>query len=100
MDETSEKRKYKRIEKQYITRFRIRPDEAQDMDSKDWDMVALNDLGAGGIYFHVRKNLEIGTILDLKISFSISIPPIECRGVVTRVHKHPNFSCHCIYGNR
>jgi len=95
MDETSEKRKYKRIEKQYITRFRIRPDEAQDMDSKDWDMVALNDLGAGGIYFHVRKNLEIGTILDLKISFSISIPPIECRGAVTRVKKHAN---HSVFG--
>ncbi len=58
----------------------------------DWDMVAVNDLGAGGLFFHVRRNLEIGTTLDLKISFSVSMPPIECRGVVIRVHKHPNFS--------
>ena len=97
MNEISEKRKYKRIEKQYIARLRIQPDKAQDKDSKDWEEVTLNDLGAGGIYFHVRRNLEIGTILDLKISFiidippiDISIPPIECRGVVLRVKKHPN----------
>ena len=25
-------------------------------------------------------------------SFPISIPPIECRGVVNRVKKHPNYS--------
>lgn len=97
MNESSEKRKYKRIKKQYIARIRIKPDEARDMDSKDWDEIALNDLGAGGIYFHIRRKLEIGTILDLKISFiidippiDISIPPIECRGVVLRVKKNPN----------
>ncbi len=97
MNENSEKRKYKRIKKQYIARLRIKPDEARDMDSKDWDEVALNDLGAGGIYFHVKRELEIGTILDLKISFFVDIPPldismtpIECRGVVLRVKKHPN----------
>ena len=98
MNEISEKRKYKRIEKQYIARFRIKPDEAQDMDSKDWDGIALNDIGAGGIYFHVRRNLEVGTIMDLKINFYTSIPPvdisitpIECRGVVLRVKEHPDF---------
>jgi hypothetical protein len=92
MNEISEKRKYKRIEKQYIARFRIKPDEAQEKVPIDWDMVAVNDLGAGGIFFHVSRNLKIGTTLDLKIGFSVSMPPIECRGVVTRVRKHPNFS--------
>ncbi len=92
MDKISEKRKYKRIKRQYIARLRIKPDEAQDMIPTDWDMVAVNDLGAGGIYFHDRRNLEIGTIMDLKIVFSISILPIECRGVVTRVKEHPKYS--------
>ncbi|MGR3303145.1 MAG: PilZ domain-containing protein [Candidatus Scalindua sp.] len=92
MHEISEKRKYKRIKKQYIARLRIKPDEVQDMIPTDWDMVALNDLGAGGIFFHIRRKLEIGTTLDLKIGLSVSMPPIECRGVVTRVQKHPNFS--------
>jgi PilZ domain len=92
MSEISEKRKYKRIIKQYIARFRIKSGETQDMLLTDWDMVALNDLGAGGIFFHDRRNLELGTTLDLKIGLSVSLPPIECRGVVIRVHKHPNFS--------
>lgn len=92
MYEISEKRKYKRIKKQYIARIRIKPGEAQDITPSDWDMVALNDLGAGGIFFHDKRNLKIDTTIDLKISFSVSMPPIECRGVVTRVHKHPNFS--------
>lgn len=92
MNEFSEKRKCKRIVKQYIARFRITSGEAQDMVPTDWDMVALNDLGAGGIFFHDRRRLKIGTTLDLKIGFSVSMPPIECRGIVTRVHKHPNFS--------
>jgi hypothetical protein len=58
-------------------------------------MVAVNDLGAGGIFFHSSNNIETVTTLDLKIGFSISIPPIECRGVVTRAKKHPN---HSVFG--
>ena len=39
MYEISEKRKYKRIEKPYIVRFRIKPYENQAVVSKDWNMV-------------------------------------------------------------
>ncbi len=91
MDEISEKRKYRRMEKQYIVRFRIKPDKVHDMVPTDWDMVAVNDLGAGGIFFYLRRNLEIGTALDLKLSLTTSIPPVECRGVVKRVNEHPAF---------
>ncbi|MBC8555367.1 MAG: PilZ domain-containing protein [Candidatus Brocadiales bacterium] len=92
MYEISEKRKYRRIEKLFIARFRTKPDKAPDMAATDWDMVSVNDLGAGGIFCYFRRNFEIGTTLELKISFSTSIPPTECRGVVTRVKKHPAFS--------
>lgn len=51
MDKMSDKRKYKRIEKPYITRFRIKPDEIQNMAPTSWDMVAANNLGAGGVFF-------------------------------------------------
>ena len=88
MYKISENRKYKRIEKPYITRFRVKSSEPRDMVTKDWDMVAVNNLGAGGIFFHSRKNLKIGTILDLKIGFSISIPRIKCVGRVTRAKRH------------
>ncbi len=88
----TENRKYKRIEKPYIVRFRIKPYENHDAVSKDWNMVAVNDLGAGGISFNSSRKMEIGATLDLKIGFSTSMPPIECRGVVTRVTKHQNTS--------
>ncbi len=90
MYKISENRKYKRIEKPYITRFRIKPHGNQDVVSKDWYMVAVNDLGAGGISFNFDRTLKTGTTLDLKIGFSRSIPSLECRGVVTRVKTHPN----------
>ena len=87
MYKVSENRKYKRIEKPYITRFRIKPYETKDMVSTDWDMVAVNNLGAGGIFFHTRSSLEIGTTLDLKIGFSKYIPRIKCIGRVNRVKR-------------
>jgi hypothetical protein len=87
MYKISENRKYKRIEKPYITRFRIKSYAPRDMDTKDWDMVAVNNLGAGGIFFHTRRSLEIGTILDLKIGFSTSRPSIKCVGKVVRAKR-------------
>jgi hypothetical protein len=83
MYDIAEKRRFKRIEKPYLTRFRIKP-------AGTWDMVAVNDLGAGGVFFNSSNNLEVGTILDLKIGFSKSAPAIKCDGVVTRVIKHPD----------
>ena len=58
------------------------------MVTKDWDMVAVNNLGAEGLFFHTRRSLEIGTTLDLKIGFSTSIPRIKCVGRVVRAKRH------------
>lgn len=52
-----ERRKFKRVEKPYITRFRIRADGVKDMVPTDWDMVAVNDLCAGGVFFNASRNL-------------------------------------------
>ncbi|MBT3354273.1 MAG: PilZ domain-containing protein [Candidatus Scalindua sp.] len=92
MYEHSEKRKYIRIEKPYIARFRVKPGMNSDVVSTDWDMVAVNDLGAGGVFFNSSNDLEIGTILDLKIGYSAATPSIRCDGVVTRVINNPNTS--------
>ena len=85
-----EKRKYKRIKRPYVTSFRIKQDEIEDMISTDWDMIAVNNLGAGGVFFHASRNMEVGTTLDLKISFSTFTPPIKCRGRVTRIKRYLN----------
>jgi hypothetical protein len=92
MYDYAEKRKYIRIEKPYMARFRVKPDGNPGAVSTDWDMVAVNDLGTGGVYFNSSNDLEIGTILNLKIEFSTTTPSIRYEGIVTRVINHPNTS--------
>ena len=91
----AEKRKYQRVEKPIIIRFRIKPQKGQEMASSDWDMVGVNDLSAGGLFFNSSYNIEIGTVLDIKIGFSASTPPVICTAIATRIKNHPNTS---IYG--
>ena len=87
MGQIQEQSKNVRTKKPYITRFRVKPNDGKV--SKDWDMVAVFNLSAGGIFFYTRTNLEVGTILDLKIGFSRSHLSIICVGKVIRVTKHP-----------
>jgi len=46
-----ERRRYQRVEKPIIIRFRIRPDNDQEIASSEWDMVGVNDLSVGGLFF-------------------------------------------------
>ncbi|MCP4264064.1 MAG: PilZ domain-containing protein [Candidatus Brocadiaceae bacterium] len=92
MYDTTQKRRYTRIEHPYITRFRVKPNATVDMAQVYWDMVAVNNLSAGGLFFHARKDWDVGMILDLKIGFSISRPSILCVGKVIRTKRHLNTS--------
>ncbi len=92
MYEVSERRKYQRVEKPIIIRFRIRPQKDQALPPSDWDMVGVNDLSARGLFFNSSYNIEIGTVLDLRIGFSTSTVPVKCKGIVTRVKKSPHTS--------
>jgi len=60
----------------------------ENMTPKDWDMVTVTNLSAGGISFYTRNNFEIDTVLDLKIDFSLSPPDIKCVGKVLRTKRH------------
>jgi hypothetical protein len=79
------KRKYKRIDKPYMARLRIKRYEGLEISSAEWVTVALKDLGAGGALFNYSKNLGIGLLLDLKIDVSTATPTIKCAGKVTRI---------------
>jgi hypothetical protein len=81
------KRKYKKIGKQYMARFAIRSDEAQEMESNDWDSVILKNVSAGGALFFYNKDLEIGTLLYLKIYVPKAILIINCVGKIIRIDK-------------
>jgi nitric oxide synthase oxygenase domain/subunit len=65
------------------------------MVSKDLDTVAAFNLSAGGIFFYSRTNLEVGTILYLKIGFSNYYPTKICVGKVIRAKRYQAIS---IYG--
>ena len=87
MGEFQEQRKYIRIGKPYIARLRVKPND--DNVTNDWEAVAVFNLSAGGIFYHSKTNLEIGTILDLDIDYSRFDPNIICVGEIVRVNKTP-----------
>ncbi len=88
MYKVTEKRKYERMKTPYIIRFRVKPNEAENIVSKDWDAVHLNNMGARGAFFYTRRSLETGTILDLNLKLPGSMPSIQCIGRVIRVQRH------------
>lgn len=87
-----ERRKYQRVEKPIIIRFRISPNNDRQMASSEWDMVGVNDLSVGGLFFNSSYNIPNGTILDISIGFSTSTTLVRCTGMVTRVKKQPHTS--------
>ena len=82
-----ERREHKRIYKNYIVRFQIRPNDKQEKVFVGWDMVTAVNLGAGGILLNYDRKIEPGSLLDLKINFPGTPDPIECTGRVRRVEK-------------
>ena len=80
-----EKRKYKRTEKPYMARLRIKQYEGLERSSAEWDVVALKDLSAGGALFYYSKYLGLGALLHLKIDVSTATPTVKCAGKVTRI---------------
>ncbi len=79
-----------------MARFKIRSDEAQEMESNDWDSVILKNLSAGGALFFYNKELEIGTLLSLKIYVPEAILIINCVGKVIRIDKPKSTSMYGI----
>ncbi len=89
MYKVPEIRKYVRAEKPFITKFHVKPDNSINCKELDmWDMVAVMNLSAGGIFFYAKKELEVGAILDLKIGLSLSHPSVTCSGRVIRKKRH------------
>ncbi len=88
MSNGQEKRKYKRIENPYTVRLRIKQYEGHETLPTGWDMVAVRDLGATGLFFYYKRNLGLGSLLDLKIDISYT-PTINCVGKIIRIDEEP-----------
>lgn len=87
MPEGSEKRGHRRIVKHYILRFQVRQAQAEETNLKAWEVVTVEDLSAGGALINFERELEIGSLLDIMITFPLSDEPIKCVGKVLRVQK-------------
>ena len=85
MFDVQERRKYRRIEKPYMARFRIKQYEGLEMSSTEWDMVPLRDISAGGLAFNYSKNLGFNSLLDIKIDIFSST--INCVGKIIRIDR-------------
>ncbi len=68
-----------------MARYQVKQYKGLEISSAEWDMVALKDLSAGGVFFYSSKNLGIDSLLDLKIDVSTDSSPIKCVGIVLRV---------------
>ena len=87
-----ERRKYQRIEKPLIIKFRVNPENYRRANYFEWDMVSVNDLSDGGLFFNSSYNIHDGTLLDFMFGFPKSSTPVKCTGIVTRVKKQPHTS--------
>ncbi len=82
-----EKRKYIRIEKPFMARFRTKQFEGVDAPLTNWEAVTLKDISAGGTLFNYKKNLGFNSLLDLKIDVSTSTSSINCVGKIIRIEE-------------
>ena len=71
----------------YFARFRVKLHEEQEISSPDWETVILRDISAGGALFFYKKDLGIGTLLDLKIYVTKDTHNINCVGKIIRIEK-------------
>ncbi len=86
-----ERRKYQRIEKPYIVRFRVKPDENQRMLAPNWDLIAVKNMSAGGALFRYPDDLGVDSNLELKIGIAQTTPVINCNAKIIRVDRpQPN----------
>ncbi len=93
MAQGSNNRKYARIEKPYPLKMRTKVETDPDAWNRaihEWELVVAKNLSAGGVFcYHAFKDLEAGSLVDLKIYLSKTLPPIDCVGKVTRIKKDP-----------
>ena len=90
-----DRRKDKRREKLYMAEVRVKRHEGHETGSTGWDSATLHNLSVGGTFFIYRKDLEIGTLLDLKIDGTETRRTINCVGKVTRTEQFQSTSMFC-----
>lgn len=91
MEQGSDKRQFKRIQRHFIIRVRIRSESPIKNNPAEWEVVTSQDLSGGGMCFNLGKEIKCGSLLDIIITFPLGSSPIRCIGKVLRVQK-PEYS--------
>lgn len=81
-----ERRRYKRIRKHFIAQFQAM-DEGEKKNDASWEMVTLQNLGAGGALFNYDKRLQKGSLINMHINFPLLSNPIRSIAKVIRIQE-------------
>jgi len=82
---TQERRRYKRIRKNFVAKFRLKCDRSGIESAENWEMVTTHDLSAGGVLFNYDKEISVGSLVDMFINFPQVKTPINCVGKILRI---------------
>ncbi|MBN1872527.1 MAG: Flp pilus assembly complex ATPase component TadA [Candidatus Omnitrophica bacterium] len=91
--DAAERRRNRRIEKSFITRFKINGENDENGHSKI-TMISLRNLSAGGALFRNNCGIEKNKMLDMKINLPGYRVPISCLGKVIRTEREESSSMH------
>ncbi|MDP8258359.1 MAG: PilZ domain-containing protein [Candidatus Aadella gelida] len=92
MYEGAERRKYKRITRPFVARFRILTEDGDGGLFPGWDIVNVQDLSAGGILFNYDDRIAEDSKLEFKLNIPTIDKPVGCVGKVVCAIKEPNSS--------
>jgi hypothetical protein len=87
-----ERRQYKRIKKNFVTRFQLKGERPRKQKTENWEMVITQNLSAGGVLFNYDKEIQAGSKIDLLVNFPQAKHPINCTGQVIRIDRNTNIS--------
>ncbi len=79
-----------------MAEVRVKRHEGHETVYTGWDSVTVHNLSEGGTFFIYKKDLEIGTLLNLKIDAPKAMLKINCVGKVTRNKQFQPTSMFCI----
>ena len=85
----SERRRYKRMKRPFMTRVRIYQQKTNSGIAQNWDIVKIRNLSADGISFNYHKIIPMGAIVEFSIMLPFSEKPVRCLGSVCRLDANP-----------
>ncbi len=77
----TERRKHKRLKKPFMVKFAI----SQESEAKQWNTIAVLDIGAGGTLFYYNHSLDINSSLNVRVTCSLEDKVILCKATVVRL---------------